>query len=517
MNSIARLFVSLNEKIIGSPDSKPLEQRIFTMITFYSILQCLMATVANLIAELDLFIILFPFCVSVFFAIFYYYSKRNKAEEKIVWSFILIALTTLVIIWINNGGYDSPNGYVYYLAMMLAIIIIGEKRRPIVLWLFVILFMALLIFSYSYPNLIVPYQSAKDRFMDLFFTTTYNMFLLYGIITYIMNNYQIERTKAENEKSKAIAAHQEILLKNIKISEQNSLLDHLNIQLLDKNHQITRHSKNLEELHEELTSNNYQISQQNLELETLNEQLVQTNLALDLLNTKLQEANSSKDKFFSIISHDLKNPLGAVRNYTDMLKFTDRLTPVQIEDISLSIGKSVDFVLDLLENLLSWSRSQTGNIEYVPEFIPFRTFIDNYKPNFDVIAKKKGITVSFENNNNHVVYADLNMLKTVVRNLFTNAVKFTDNGGRISIYSSEDDNKFVRITVSDTGTGISQDDLPKLFRIDAKHSTIGTSHEKGTGLGLILCKEFVEKNGGKIWADSEYGKGSSFSFTLPKG
>jgi signal transduction histidine kinase len=192
------------------------------------------------------------------------------------------------------------------------------------------------------------------------------------------------------------------------------------------------------------------------------------------------------------------------------------MPPSQIKELAASMEKSVNFVLDLLDNILVWSMSQSDRIEFNPETINFSKYISHYIPNFESVAQVKDITFSCEIDKDYKIRADKNMLHTIIRNLVSNAVKFTDKGGSIAVSIKEEGNSLVRIAVTDTGIGMNETDLVKLFKPDTHYATIGSSREKGTGLGLILCKEFVERNGGRIWAESKPGEGSRFLFTLPR-
>jgi signal transduction histidine kinase len=232
-------------------------------------------------------------------------------------------------------------------------------------------------------------------------------------------------------------------------------------------------------------------------------------------NLALQELNATKDKFFSIISHDLKGPLNSLTSFSGLLiNHTDSLSKDEIKMLAKDLDKSLKNLFTLLENLLEWSRSQTGNIEFKPE--PF-DIAGMLKQNQDLLlqqAQNKKISVRIEGENTLMISAHRNSVNTVVRNLLSNAIKFTPADGIIVLKSAVFENKVV-VSICDNGVGMSKETVDKLFRIDSKHTTKGTADEKGTGLGLILCKEFVEKNGGRIWVDSAPGKGSTFSFELP--
>ncbi len=230
----------------------------------------------------------------------------------------------------------------------------------------------------------------------------------------------------------------------------------------------------------------------------------------------LQELNSTKDKFFSIIAHDLKGPFNAIIGYSDLL--LERYRDYNQEKIQLmlqTISNSSKNTLELLENLLVWARSQTGNIEFHPSEFDFQKLILQNIAILESFATDKNIKISSAVPNNSHVYGDLNMINTILRNLITNAIKFTPKKGKVTIDFAKKDNSY-EISVKDTGVGIPKETIPLLFKIEGDVSTKGTEDEKGTGLGLILCKEFVDKHGGTIWVKSEINTGSTFYFTLPQ-
>lgn len=230
----------------------------------------------------------------------------------------------------------------------------------------------------------------------------------------------------------------------------------------------------------------------------------------------LNELNATKDKFFSIIAHDLKNPLGAFKHSTEILyKEFDYLESDEIRLYIEELFKSSNQVLELLENLLTWSRSQRGKIPYSPVEVPLNFIINN---NFDLLkinADKKKIQLVNALNEEVFVYADINMISTILRNLISNAIKFTRENGIIKVYGQKYDDDFFQVTVEDNGVGIDPENIDKLFRIDSHYTTVGTTNEQGTGLGLIICKEFIEKHNGRIWVESQLGIGTKFHFTLP--
>ncbi len=244
-------------------------------------------------------------------------------------------------------------------------------------------------------------------------------------------------------------------------------------------------------------------------------------VALDVTELKktqklLTETIKTKDKFFDIIAHDLRNPINALNMLIDdLLKNYSSLSLDEIYDSNINVQKSVIILSQLLNNLLEWSRSQTGRLQHNPDMIDTSYILRNVVEINQDAAKIKNISLINNINYGTVVYSDANMLFTIFRNLVSNAIKYTNIGGRI-IIDSEDKGEFIEFTIQDNGVGIPQERLQKLFNVEFVQSTIGTNKEKGSGLGLILCKEFVERNGGTISVESELNKGTKFKIKLPK-
>ncbi len=278
----------------------------------------------------------------------------------------------------------------------------------------------------------------------------------------------------------------------------------------------TRANKMLEAQKAEISRNNYQLKE-------LNAILVEQKKKMEELNQKLQESekhlietNKTKDKFFSIISHDLRNPFASIVSFSRILKRDIQdLDKDELQELALELDKSVVKISNLLENLLQWSRSQTGKIQYSPEFFELKDIIRDNINLFSANAREKGIEINDKVNEQLVVWGDVNMTNTIIRNLLSNAIKYTESGGYVELLSDEK-NGVVEISLADNGTGISGEDQKKLFRVDAVYTTYGTRDEKGSGLGLLLCKEFVEKQGGTIRLSSQEGEGSVFTFSIPK-
>ncbi|MDE5423158.1 PAS domain-containing sensor histidine kinase [Ancylomarina sp. DW003] len=229
----------------------------------------------------------------------------------------------------------------------------------------------------------------------------------------------------------------------------------------------------------------------------------------------LEQALKTKDKFFSIIAHDLRNPFGSLRTLSECIHSNDDLTKEEVKEFAEIIHTSACQGYDLLENLLEWSRSQRGSLNWQPQEFDLVKLIELNINLVQANIHKKKINLSFESERSKYVFADKYMIDTIIRNLLANALKFTYYNGNVSLAVTDRDSHYC-ISVKDDGKGIDKENQKRLFELDNQYSSIGTAMETGTGLGLILCKEFTDANNGEIWVESEEGKGSCFSFTVPK-
>jgi signal transduction histidine kinase len=247
-----------------------------------------------------------------------------------------------------------------------------------------------------------------------------------------------------------------------------------------------------------------------------NKKLSKYNQLITHQKDKLEEANAAKDKLFSLIGHDLKTPFYVILRYTQLLKNQfNELSEIEKKE---NIDELFDYtreIYTILENMLTWSRSQKGIIHIKKEKIILNSFIDSTIKPYLTDAKNKSITINNEIDEATVIFADRYTIGTTINNLFYNAVKFTPVGGHISFESKKLEHDGIQISITDSGVGIKEDDIKKLFQIGGSFSTEGTEKEKGTGLGLIICKEFVEYNNGSISVTSKPNEGSIFSITLP--
>lgn len=295
--------------------------------------------------------------------------------------------------------------------------------------------------------------------------------------------------------------NQKLLLEKL-VAEKTSELQQMNSKLIKQAEELNETNSLLEERQE-------QIEEQSEELLVQKESLI-------IMNKELNDLNATKDKFFSIIAHDIKNPFNAVLGFTELLmeNFKEWSDERKLETIDLVHASSKN-LYQLLDNLLQWSRSQSGALKFNPQKIELEEVFNSTVPLFRETAEAKNIQLTISSIEEKLaVYADRNMLDTILRNLISNALKFTRPGGKVQLIS-ERNGDFATIKVTDNGVGLSAKVQERLFRIDKHNSTNGTLNETGTGLGLILVKEFVTKHGGEMGVESSEGEGSTFYFTIP--
>jgi signal transduction histidine kinase/tetratricopeptide (TPR) repeat protein len=240
-----------------------------------------------------------------------------------------------------------------------------------------------------------------------------------------------------------------------------------------------------------------------------------TNQLLNDKNKIISTINSQKDKFFSIIAHDLRDPFNGFLGLSELLaEDLDNMTKEEIQFAAVNMKSSATNLFQLLENLLEWSRMEQGLIPFAPQENSIVSIVTECMTTIQAAANNKNISVNIEISEKTTVFADSNSIHSVIRNLVSNAVKFTHEGGTIHIQAKEEDKK-TTISITDTGIGMSRKMVENLFRLDVQTNRNGTNNEPSTGLGLILCKEFVEKHGGEIWVESEEGKGTTFNISFP--
>lgn len=278
---------------------------------------------------------------------------------------------------------------------------------------------------------------------------------------------------------------------------------------------VNGNKANLSQLHiaydEEAIENSFM-----LRLKEMKEQIERLEAIAEERENEISQIVSTRNKFIAIVAHDLRGPFSSIMCALELLKL--KLTRKKIKDIEKYVDIAADSAnktLHLLDDLLTWTISQSRENGFRPVTINLNKLIASEMQGFSFASMQKRITLSRKIPDNLLIKADIQMLKTVLRNLISNAIKFTPNDGIITVYATES-RQNIQVSVKDTGIGISAKDRKNLFNPERLHSTHGTSNETGVGLGLILCKEFVELHGGRIWIEKPGSIGSEFKFTLPK-
>lgn len=312
-----------------------------------------------------------------------------------------------------------------------------------------------------------------------------------------------------------------------KLNEANSFVDglskgHLDVEVPKQNLVISP----FKQLHANLSHLVWQVKRisegdLNQEIDFLGDFSLHFNKLISFLREKelyekaLSQLNDDKDRFMQILAHDLRSPFTALLGFSDILLSNFREYDFDEIEMQLSLlSQTAHSTYNLLNDLLLWSMSQSGKLPFNPKRLPFIVICNEVLSCKCNQSDSKHINIDCSEKEPIYLFADVHMLKTVLRNLITNAIKFTHINGQVTVYVQKE-GEFATISVRDNGVGISLDNQQKLWDFTTPFATEGTEHEQGTGLGLLLCKEFVEKHGGKIWVESELGKGSNFKFTMP--
>lgn len=305
--------------------------------------------------------------------------------------------------------------------------------------------------------------------------------------------------------------------------EYNMMMHRLNGENTLMQRELIKKTHLIEQMVDELKASNDELAKVNSGYTIINKQLSESNRKISRLNNhltknneKLNELNATKDKFFSLIAHDLRNPFNSLLGFSEILKTNAaHYTVDEITEFAGEMASAAKQAYQLVENLLDWSRIHSGIVQPNQTHVPVHELLEEVQYLSMKQAQLKNISLGIETNASDISFVDKDMTKMVLRNLVSNALKFTPENGKVTVRVQTEATS-VHFSVTDTGVGIEPEHLENLFRIDNKHKMPGTNGEKGSGLGLVLCKEFVEKQGGTIWATSTPGQGSEFHFSIPQ-
>jgi len=537
---------------MGDDKDAPLEYRLFLSATVVGMIVSLLGTIISIVLSSEITVIMVALSLFLLLAVLYYFVRVKKIFKPFVGPIITLAFIGISIVWITDGGINGSNLLVGFVILILSLIVVPDKNKKYVISLFIALTVTIYLIQLYRPDLITDFSSERARWIDSIVTALYSSIFIYFIINFLHRSYNAERKRAkENElKFRALSENSQDCITRYDRKHRFTYINRAglelkglsNEQILGKTHgEIGIFNEFLCELFEStiekvFTSKQPQNEQYSLEsqgetvyydwrlfpeLNIHNEVGSVLGVSRNITELKqseieLLQLNMDKDRFISILGHDLKSPLTSLLSLSELLVDNiQNYETAEIEPILAEIKQSTRITYDLLEDIVTWAKAQAGKISFNPQALLFSDICENTIGILGPNANAKSIKINLPTTDPQIIFADMEMLRTIMRNLLSNAIKFTSKGGKIDIYA-EEESAMVKISVLDNGVGITPDNLAKLFSISEVRSTRGTEKEKGTGLGLLLCKEFVEKHEGKIWAESEVGKGSTFIFTLPK-
>ena len=539
-----RYFLAFEENL-------SLEHRLFLSTVIIGIFLSFLTSIVSILISSPIIVSIITLFSFFSLVILYYLVRVKKIFKPFITPLIITSFIIIAVLWITDGGINGSNLFVGFVVLILGLIIVQVKYKKYIFALFITIIIIIYLIQFYRPDLISDFTSETTRWIDSLITAIYSSFFLFLIIRFLHKNYTDEKHRAE-ESEKKIRSITDNSADTIFITDLQGKYIYTNMAVSvmlgysseemrnktiadlappDKREKyfevfkrILTEGKFFTEL--ELLRKDGTYITTDLNAILLPEGFVygscrditvrkQIDLALKEDEKQLLKLNADKDRFFSILGHDLKNPFNNILGLSEVLIEEIRtLNTAEIEVIAKNINKSARNTNKLLEDILMWARTQQGGIPYQPKILRLSMTCRNILEILNPSASVKNITIHDSSVDNIDVYADIDMLKTILLNLLSNAIKFTNSGGKIYI-NAEQNSENVTISVSDNGVGIPSDNLSKLFDISEVLSTKGTDGESGTGLGLLLCKEFVEKHNGKIWVESESGKGSVFKFTLP--
>lgn len=541
-----------------------LEDRLFLNAVIIGILTSLMGSGINLFLNSSLPAAIVPLVLATLLLILYYFVRVKKMIKPFVFPLVIISIVGISAIWVFNGGIDGSNVMPGFVILILGLITVSENKRKYVLATFLGLFCSVYLIQFYRPDLIISFPSERDRWIDSIFTVIYTSCFIFLIIKFLLQNYNRERHKANESESKYrfmtesssdtiwhldqnycfdYVSSADFLMRGFTKEEVlgTSLWSMLKPEGIEHARKGT--SKRMEDEQRGIKSGNIRFE---LELKCKDGSWIWTEVnssphydqngriiglhgvTRDISlrkkseqeimhkNEELKNLVATKDKFFSIIAHDLRSPFTSFLGLTQiMAEELPNLAMDEVQEIAVSMSKSAANIYRLLENLLQWSQIQKGELPFNPEPVRLKVVLDESIAMVMESAKQKDIEITTSISDDLMVCADNNLLQTIIRNLTFNALKFTHKCGKVRISAKIRQDNNVEIAIQDTGIGMSPSMMANLFRIDVRINREGTEGEPSTGLGLLLCKEFVNMHGGDIWANSEMGKGSTFYFTIP--
>jgi signal transduction histidine kinase len=449
---IKNIITAYKKLIFGEERSFDVQKKVFLLITHITILIGFVGVAVDIILDLGFFLTLVTFLTVLVVTYFHVIVRRSSLKAGHSVALFLITLFVFPLLWFYNGGYDGNNIILIFVYFIVMVTILPPRLRVIAFFIYTFMIVGLTITHYYYPNLVTHYEDSYHRFIDLILGYVMYLVLAFSIQNLILRNYEIDRGRVNSQND-----------------QLNNLVEQLNI------------AKN--QLEQSLNS--------------------------------IKELNSAKDRFVSVLSHDLRSPFQGILGITKTLEsdyssFNDHEKKYFIGQVN----KSLDKLYGFLEELLLWGRIQSNSIELKKEPQNIKSILAQILLLFSDITAKKKINVQIFCDDSLQFNLDKEMISVVIRNLLSNSIKFSPFGSQIDL-SAEMDNEQLHIKVKDNGVGLSDEYKSKLFKLDEIISTAGTDGEQGTGMGLILCNDIIKKHNGIIGVESKEGKGTIFTVLLP--
>jgi PAS domain S-box-containing protein len=537
--------------VLADDEDLVLQNRLFLSTIIIGIVVSFTGAIISILLSSSLVTIFAAGSLFLLLVIFYYFVRVRHIFNPFVVPAITFSFIGISVIWVFDGGINGSDLFVGFVILILSLIIVPEKNRKYIISLFISLVIIIYLIQYYSPDLITRFPSEKVRWKDGIITAVYTSFFIFLIIRFLLRNYTIEKQRAEeNElKFRALSENSQDSISRFDRQHRRIYINQAGIKVLGVSSEFLI-GKTPEEsgiyneeqsvifkntIEKAFTTKQPQFEQYCIkngngsnyydlrlfpEFNDKNEVVSVLGVSRDITilkesEIKLRQLNADKDLFISILAHDLRNPFNSIMGLSQLLlDDLQKMDPYTVEKYVEVINTTSQKTYNLLEDLLLWTRSQSGKLDFKPRIIDFAKTCEDTIDNMRTTAVSKKITINYSGTGNMTLLADEDMLKVVLRNLISNAIKFTHEEGQINIIAGVKASDLA-VTVSDNGVGIASGKINDLFDISKIVSTKGTSNEKGTGLGLLLCREFVEKHGGRIWVESIEGKGSDFKFTLP--
>jgi signal transduction histidine kinase len=447
------LIYRYKEFVFGKDTTFDVQKKVFLLITHISIIIGIIGVIVDIVLGLG-FLLTSVTMLALLVLIFFHIQVRNAIlRPKHSLGFFITSVALFSVLWFYNGGYDGNNGVLIFVYFIVFITILPAKYRIYGLVIYSLMVFTLITVQFLRPDLITAYEFDHQRFIDLALGYFLYLILAYSIQNTILKNYEDDRKKIKIQNDQL----------NVLIEKQND-----------------------------------------------------TNNKLEQSLNHVKELNSSKDRFITVLSHDLRSPFQGLLGITKILdsdydSFSDAEKRLYISQVNSSVEKLYSF----LEELLLWGRIQKNAVKLTYESTIVRELIIQTVSLISETAAKKKVSVEIVCDEYLKAVLDREMISIVLRNLISNAIKFSTVGGKILV-NARLDGDHINISITDNGIGISEEFIPKLFRLDENVSTIGTDGEQGSGMGLILCSDILKKHNGEISVQSKEGKGSTFTIRVPQ-